>query len=140
MVGKLTRIMNLTEEEIIHHPALVVNVFDKQHRTLFWNKKCEQFFGIKEEEALGKRLEDLVPHVSGNPKMARLDDALSGKYVFISDEKYDNTDYHYTQVVLPLKNHKDEVVAAVNIVRLTPSDATTFENEVSKNTCVTVAG
>jgi PAS domain-containing protein len=53
MLGQLTRIMNLTEDRIINHPALLVNVLDHQHRILFWNKKCEEFFGIKEEEALG---------------------------------------------------------------------------------------
>ncbi len=140
MLGKLTRIMNLSEEEIINHPALLVNVFDHQHRALFWNKKCEEFFGIKEEEALGKRLEDMLPHTRESTKMARLDEALSGKPVFITDDKYDNKDYYYTQVVLPLKNQKEEVVAAVNIVRFVLSPTPVVEHENFKKICITVFG
>lgn len=132
MLGKIMRIMNLTENEIINHPTLLVNVVDQQHRILFWNKKCEEFFCIKEQEALGKRLEDLVPHIRGHKKMDRLDEALSGKEVFITDEKYDTKDYYYTQFIFPIKNHNGKVVAAANIVRFIPTTETIIRNDTSE--------
>jgi len=132
MLGKLTRIMNLSEDEIINHRDLLINVLDHEHRILFWNIKCEDFFGIKEEEALGKRIEDLLPHTRNYDKMARLDEALSGKHVFITDDKYDTKDCYYTQIIFPLKNHKEEVIAAVNIVRLTPSTKTVISQKVNE--------
>ena len=139
MLGQLIRILNLPEDRIINHPALLVNVLDHQHRILFWNKKCEEFFGIKEEEALGKRLEVLIPNSNNNPKMGRLNEALSGKPVFITDDKYDNKDY-YTQIVLPIKNQKGDVVAAVNIVRFILSEGPVLNFKISKNACITIGG
>ena len=139
MLGQLIRILNLPEDRIINHPALLVNVLDHQHRILFWNKKCEDFFGIKEEEALGKRLEVLLPNSNNNPKMGRLSEALSGKPVFITDDKYDNKDY-YTQIVLPLKNQKGDVVAAVNIVRFILSEGPVLNFKIGKNSCITIGG
>jgi len=139
MLGQLTRIMNLPEDRIINHPSLLVNVLDHQHRILFWNKKCEEFFDIKEEEALGKRLEVLIPNIYDNPKMVRLNEALSGKHVFITDDKYDNKNY-YTQIVLPLKNQKGEIVAAANIVRFIHSEEPALNFEPGKNSCITIGG
>jgi len=130
MLGKIMRIMNLTEDEIINHPNLLVNVIDQQHRILFWNKKCEEFFGIQGQEALGKLLEELLPYTGGNKKMARLDEALSGKEVFITDDKFDTKDYYYTQLVLPLMNQNGKVVAAVNIVRVMPAADSVAREEV----------
>lgn len=86
MLTYLTRLMNLTEDEIRYHPKLLVNAFDHQHRVLFWNYQCEQLFGIKEEDALGKKLEELIPYISNNQKMVYLEKALSGESVYIEEE------------------------------------------------------
>lgn len=117
MLPYLTRLMNLTEDEIRYHPQLLVNAFDHQHRVLFWNYHCEQLFGIKEEDALGKKLEDLLPYVSNNQKMVYLEKALSGESVYIEEDRYEKKTGRYTQIILPLKNSQGKVVAAVNIVR-----------------------
>lgn len=139
MLGQLTRIMNLPGDKIINHPSLLINVLDHQHRILFWNKKCEEFFGIKEEDALGERLEVLLPNSKNNPKMVRLNEALSGKPVFITDDKYDNKNY-YTQIILPLKNQKGDVVAVVNIVRFILSEEPILNFKISKSSYITSGG
>lgn len=117
MLASIARVLNLTEEEVLHHPHLLINAFDDEHRVLFWNKNCEEYFGISECRALGNLLEDIVPHARDNPKMKILDSALLGKTVFVADNKYDKRNARYTQIVLPLKDSKGKVVAAVNIVR-----------------------
>ena len=132
--------MNLSEDEIIKHRDLLINVFDRQHHILFWNKKCEDFFSIKEEDALGKRIEELLPHTRNYDKMARLDEALSGKHVFITDDKYDTKDYYYTQIIFPLKNHKEEVIAAVNIVRLMPCTESVVNQKLNETSQLSFAG
>jgi len=117
MLACIARALNLTEEEVLDHPELLINAFDDEHRVLFWNKKCEEYFGISECEALGNLLEDVVPHARDNPKMKILESALLGKTVFVADNKYDKKNARYTQIVLPLKDSSGKVVAAVNIVR-----------------------
>jgi len=121
MLPHITRLMNLTEDEIKNHPKLLVNAFDHEHRILFWNAHCETFFGIKEQNALGKKLEDLVPNARHSNKMIYLEKALSGESVYIDNDKYEKGNGYYTQIVLPLKNNRGEVVAAVNIVRNLPT-------------------
>ena len=117
MLRYITRLLNMTEEEIINHPNLLVNVLDHDHYVLFWNKQCEQLFGIKEEEALGRRLEDILPSSRTNQKMSRLQNALSGETVYIEDDIMDSKDYYYSQVLIPIRNSNGKVIAAVNIVR-----------------------
>ena len=88
---------------------------------LFWNAHCESLFGIKEQDALGKKLEDLVPGARDHNKMTYLEKALSGESVYIDNDKYEKKDGRYTQIVLPLKNNSGRVIAAVNIVRNLPT-------------------
>jgi PAS domain S-box-containing protein len=117
MLRYITSLLNMTEEEIINHPDLLVNVFDHNHYILFWNKQCEQLFGVKEEQALGRKLEDVIPFTPNSSKMKRLEEALSGETVYIEDDRIDHNDYYYSQVVLPIKNSAGKVIAALNIVR-----------------------
>ena len=121
MLPHITRLMNLTENEIKNHPELLVNAFDHEHRVLFWNAHCEILFGIKEQDALGKKLEDLVPGSRDHNKMIYLEKALSGESVYIDNDKYEKKNDYYTQIVLPLKNSRGQVVGAVNIVRNLPT-------------------
>lgn len=116
MLKDIAALMNMTEEEIKTHPHLLVNAFDHQHRVLFWNKQCESFFGISQDKALGKILEDIVPYSRDNKKMEHLEKALSGHPVYLANETYDNKKGFYDQVVLPLKDVDGNVIAAVNIV------------------------
>jgi len=106
----------MTESQIRFHERLLVNAFDKEHRILFWNKKCEIMFGIREEEALGEILEDLLPWTRGHEKMIYLHNALSGQPVYVADDKFDLNNNYYDQVVLPLKDNSGNVFAALNIV------------------------
>jgi len=112
----ITGIMGMTENEIRFHERLLVNAFDHDLRVLFWNKKCEMLFNISEQKAIGTPLEDLLPWTRGHGKMALLYNALSGEPVYIADEKYPHNDSYYDQIVLPLKDIKGRVFAALNIV------------------------
>jgi PAS domain S-box-containing protein len=120
MLRYITGLLNMTEEEIINHPDLLVNAFDHNHYILFWNKQCEKLFGVKEEQALGIKLEDIIPFTPNSSKMKRLEEALSGETVYIEDDKIEHNDYYYSQVVLPIKNSTGKIIAALNIVRKIP--------------------
>jgi len=125
MLRYITNLLKMSEEEIINHPALLVNVLDKDYHILFWNKQCEQLFGVKEEEALGKKFENIIPFTPDSTKMKRLHEAFAGETVYIEDDKIENNDYYYSQVVMPVRNSTGKVIAALNIVRKMPvSDQT----------------
>jgi PAS domain S-box-containing protein len=116
MLGRITTIMNMTEEEIKNHPHLLVNVIDQEYRVLFWNRQCEKHFGIGEAEALGKTLEDLIPGIMENEKTSHLRKALSGQPVYLVNVKYDNKAGSYDQVVIPVKKDNNTVFAVLNII------------------------
>jgi PAS domain-containing protein len=65
MWQQVSSVLNMSMEEIRASRNVLVNVFDPQHRVLFWNRKCEEVFGVLEKDALGKRLEEIVPHAQG---------------------------------------------------------------------------
>ena len=116
MLEAISKLMNLSEDEILHHPHVLVNVFDQQHKILFWNDQCERYFGISKQEAVGKRMEDLFPAVENNKKMVYLHQALSGLPVYVPDDRFERKEGYYDQVLFPLKDDAGNVVAAVNIV------------------------
>lgn len=115
MLKDIASLMNMTEEQIRNHPHLLINAFDHDHRVLFWNRQCEKYFGIREEAALGKKLEDIVLHSRNNKNMELLDKALSGQPVYVAGS-YHMRSGSYDQTILPIKNSDGKVIAAVNIV------------------------
>jgi PAS domain S-box-containing protein len=116
MLKNIAAVLNMTEDEIRNHPHLLVNAFDQEHRVLFWNQRCEDYFGVSAEEVMGKKLEELFPSIGSNEKMNHLERALSGFPVYIADDKYDRKEGYYDQVVLPLKDADGKVFAAMNVV------------------------
>lgn len=117
MISQITQILNLSEKEIHDHPSLLVNAFDHQHRVWFWNKQCEEYFRISEDEALGNVLEDILPHLRSNPKMIYMDRALAGECIYDADGRFQKNGVFYSQLILPIKNHHGIVIGIVNIVR-----------------------
>lgn len=115
-VKEIAALINLSEDEIRFNRHLLINAFDPDHRVLFWNARCEEYFGISEEKAIGKKIEDLIPHARDNKKLVYLKRALSGEPVYVAGENYDIKDGQYDQVVLPVKDADGKVIAAVNIV------------------------
>jgi len=120
---ELSAITGLSVEEMRQHPELLINAFDKELRILFWNRRCEQLFGVEEAAALGHRLEDVLPYTKGHEKMALLHRALSGREVHILNGYYDKRSGKYEQRVIPVKDVTGRVIAALNIVRSIPFQA-----------------
>jgi len=106
----------MTEEEIKNHPHLLVSVFDRDLRVMFWNRQCEKYFGIVEAEALDKKLEELIPGIMDNENMNHLHKALEGQPVYVVNAKYERKTGTYDQVVIPLKKDDDTVYAVLNII------------------------
>jgi PAS domain S-box-containing protein len=116
MLGRITTIMDMTEEEIKNHPHLLVNVLDQEYRVLFWNMQCEQYFGITEAEALGNKIEDLLPGIMQNKKIDFVKRGLAGEPVYLVNVNYDRKVGSYDWVILPLKKEDGPVFAVLNII------------------------
>jgi PAS domain S-box-containing protein len=116
MLERITRIMNMTGEEIKNHPHLLVNVLDQEYRVLFWNRQCERYFGITEAEALDNKIEDLLPGIMQNEKIDFVKRAFAGAPLYLVNLNYERKVGSYDWVVLPLKKEDGSVFAVLNII------------------------
>lgn len=69
----------LTREEMQEPPSLIINAFDRKHTILFWNNRCASHFGIRPEDAAGRKLEEVLPWVKTDERLLHIDRALMGK-------------------------------------------------------------
>lgn len=110
--------LNMTADEIRQHPQLLINAFDRDWRVLIWNQQCIDYFGISEEQALGKKLTELLPGVEKSERMILLQKALSGQLIHVINDRLERTGGHYEQRVIPIRDKAHRVIAALNIVQL----------------------
>jgi PAS domain S-box-containing protein len=114
----------------IKHPELDLENFEKENylvsaldhemRILYWNKGCEQQFGVSREDALAREVHELLPHVKGDPRLQMVQRALQGQKVHILKEKYSGYWGHYEQQLIPLKDAAGSVFAVLNVARNLP--------------------
>jgi PAS domain S-box-containing protein len=117
MINAITSYLNLSLEEIKNHPELLINAFDHDHSIVLWNKKCEQVFGIREQQAVGRVLGDVLPYTKKSEKMDLLERALMGNEVHVPNSKFHHHPLRYEQKLVPLRDNKGDVIGVLNIVR-----------------------
>jgi PAS domain S-box-containing protein len=106
----------LSTEEMQHHASYIINAFDKEHRVLFWNDNCAAHFGITTEQALGKKLEEILPWVKTDERLPYIDRALLGQNMEIIRVPFRLKNGFYEQRVYSIKDQQGEVIAALSIV------------------------
>ena len=55
---------HLTLEEMQTTSHFIINAFDQELRVIFRNKKCEAYFDVSKEQAIGKKFEGLFPQIN----------------------------------------------------------------------------
>ena len=112
----LARTFGLSLEEMQQHPSLIINAFDREHTILFWNDRCASHFGIRAEDAIGKKLEEVLPWVRTDEKLRYIDRALMGKTMQVIKVPFRMKNGYYEQRILPVTDGQGNVVAALNVV------------------------
>jgi PAS domain S-box-containing protein len=108
--------MGLSLEEMQHHPSLIINAFDHQHAILFWNDAAARHFAIPTEQALGKKLEDVLPWTKKDERVHYIDRALMGKGMQVIRVPFRLKTGYYEQRVVPIRNSEGRVMAALSVV------------------------
>jgi PAS domain S-box-containing protein len=114
---RLTNCQQLSLEEMLQHETLLINAIDREHRVVLWNRRCEVFFGIPKEAALGQKLEMLLPQVKKDGWLQDLERALQGQVVTPPNHHCQQRKGTYEQMVIPIRDEKGKVIAALNIVK-----------------------
>lgn len=112
----LSRTAALTLEEMQAHPSWIINAFDAQHQILFWNDCCARHFGISPEQAIGKKLEEVLPWVNTDEKLTYIKRALKGTHFEVSKVPFRMKSGFYEQKIIPVKDTAGNVIAALNLV------------------------
>ncbi|MDP4229933.1 MAG: PAS domain S-box protein [Bacteroidota bacterium] len=90
-------------------------VCDKDLRLLAWNKKCEEHFGLKKEDVIGKTYEELFPDFVGAQGYSDIREVLrTGEIRYRSPRKSPLSDRIFEAFIVPLKHNK-EVYATLTI-------------------------
>lgn len=108
--------IGLSLDEMQAHPSLIINAFDHKHIILFWNNRCASHFGIPPEEAVGKKLEDVLHWVKWGENLRHIDRALMGKNMQVIKVPFRMKAGFYEQRIFPVKDKEGNIVAALNIV------------------------
>lgn len=113
----LEGVIGLSLAEMQEHPSLIINAFDRHHTVLFWNDRCAAHFKISAKEAIGKKLEEILPWTKTDEKLLYIDRALLGKNMQILNIPYRLKHGSYEQQVYAVRNEAGKVVAALNVIQ-----------------------
>lgn len=100
-------------ETIINSSLVLIAVFDQETRFIGFNKRCEIEFGMRREDALGKKFSEVMPAVIGSPAYKSVLRALNGEIAHYEQYRSPVSGEYYENFGTPLFNEKNEVYAAV---------------------------
>jgi PAS domain-containing protein len=115
----------------IAHSSDLVSILDIEMRILKWNLSNELRSGISEGHASGKYLTELFPFIKGDYRLNCLSDAAKeGKSFYFANLAFEYSDGFYSQLILPLKDHTNNRIGVLNIVKCQNNDQ---ENHTRKS-------
>lgn len=111
-------------EKLVNAATECISAYDKKLFITLWNKACESKFGISAEEAVGRHLLHLFPHIINDYRVQCLQMAAdAGKTYYFPNMAYMYAEHFllYSQYICPLREN-GEITGVVNIVRDHPEE------------------
>ncbi|MEI6949991.1 PAS domain-containing protein [Paraflavisolibacter sp. H34] len=94
-----------------------IQAFDPDLRILVWNKKCEEYYGLKKSEVMGRRLLDFFPKVQGqNLVLDAILRAFTGERTYVPPQQEIYANSIAERFYVPIKNEKGEVYSVIGIL------------------------
>lgn len=100
-------------EKLVESSVDQIIVLDRNVNYLYWNKKCEELYGLSQKEVVGRNVLEVFPNSPHNPSYEDFRKALQGETVYIPGRE-DQQQGSYREVYLiPIKNEKGEVASVL---------------------------
>ena len=99
-------------ESMVESSVDRIIVLDRNMNYQIWNKKCEEYYGWKKEEVIGKNVLEIFPGAQEGYMYAHFRKALKGETVYIPATESASEDYFETYLI-PVKNEKEEVTGVL---------------------------
>jgi PAS domain S-box-containing protein len=80
---------------------------------LYWNKKSEEYYGLKKEQVIGKNILEIFPRLLNDPSYNEFRRAMRGETVHITESGSPEHGYYYETYLVPVKNERGEVTAVL---------------------------
>lgn len=100
-------------EAVVNSSLVLIAVFDKELRFIAYNDKCEEEFGLKREQVLGRRFDEVLPQVKGTLTYDSVVRALHGEFIHNPQYRSAVTGDFYESFMRPLRNENGEVYAVL---------------------------
>jgi PAS domain S-box-containing protein len=95
-------------EKLVESSVDRIMVLDNNLNYIIWNKNCEQYYGIKKEDIIGKNVLELFPMFKTDPVYQECKKALTGETIHIPVKENDTQRYSESYLV-PIKDERDQV-------------------------------
>lgn len=109
---------NLTErlgfiEKLVESSVDQIIVLDRNMNYQYWNRKCEELYGLSQSEVVGRNVLEVFPNSPDNPSYEDFRKALQGETVYLPGQE-DHQQGSYREVYLiPIKNERGEVASVL---------------------------
>ncbi len=104
-------------EKLLEATVDRIIVLDKNMNYLYWNKRAEDYYGLKKEEVLNRNILEIFPAFLNDPSYSEFRQALRGETVYIPAQQNLGDDKGYFETYLiPIKNERKEVTSILWIV------------------------
>jgi PAS domain S-box-containing protein len=95
-------------EKLVESSIDRIMVLDNNLNYIVWNKNCEQYYGIKKEDIIGKNVLELFPMFKADPVYQDCKKALKGESIHIPVKENDTHNYSES-FLIPIKDEKGQV-------------------------------
>lgn len=97
-------------ENLVESSVDCIIAIDRNLNYMVWNKKCEEYYGLRKEQVIGKNVLEVFPSGTNTPGYDELRRVLRGETIYFSSDKNEEKDYHEAYLI-PVKNQKGEISA-----------------------------
>jgi PAS domain S-box-containing protein len=100
-------------ESIVESSVDQIIAFDHNMNYLLWNRECENYYGLKKEQVIGKNMLEIFPDARKTPAYEDFRKALRGETVHIpAKPEYGMENFHEIYLI-PVKDHKEAIIAVL---------------------------
>ena len=105
-------------ETVIENDPAMLAVYDTNLMVIVWNKKSEEFTGVKKEEILGKYLFSIFPEYNNEQWLTKYNSVLNdGKSVHCPRFEAKRKKGCMESWLIPLKNTEHQIIGVLGITR-----------------------
>lgn len=81
-----------------------------------WNKRSEETYKIKKEDAIGKNIFDVLPQLKNEEDMLFFNRALQGETIFVQHKKASVRQEYHDLHMIPLKDAENQVTGVLHLL------------------------